>query len=192
MNNLFDKNPKCEDSKYRIRLIRKQDLEQLLVLYSNKENLKFVNVDDCNGDSFYYDNIAKMTKKYEFWRYAYKNKWFIRFTIYSKIEKKVIGTLELLKRKGYDSFENAIIIRLDLLLQYENKNVIKEILEMVENNLICNCSYSKIAIKSTDDMSERTSALIELNYKLSNRKLIGLEDNKEYKNYYVKKLKKWN
>ena len=70
--------------------------------------------------------------------------------------------------------------------------MIKEILEMVENNLICNCSYSKIAIKSTDDMSERTSALIELNYKLSNRKLIGLEDNKEYKNYYVKKLKKWN
>jgi hypothetical protein len=192
MNKLFDSNPKIENSKYRIRLVRKKDLKQLLKLYGNKENLKNINVDDCNGDTFYYPTEELLIKKYLFWKHAYENKWFIRQIIFSKIDNKIIGTIEYLKRKGYDSFENAIVIRLDLLLEYENKNVIKEILEFVLAKQLINCNFSKIAIKANEDMEERLLALNEMGFKLSNRKLIGLEDNKQYKNYYIKnKLKKF-
>ena len=52
---------------------------------------------------------------------------------------------------------------------------------------LSNCKFSKIAIKANDDMEERIGALNEMGFKLSNRKLIGLEDNKQYKNYYIKK-----
>ena len=90
MNKLFEVNPKIENSKYRIRLIRKKDLKDLVLLYGNKENLKNVNVDDCNGDSFYYPTEELLIKKYLFWKYAYKNKWFIRQIIFSKDQNKVI------------------------------------------------------------------------------------------------------
>lgn len=187
MNKLFDSNPKIENSKYRIRLIRKKDLKQLIKLYGNKENLKNINVDDCNGDTFYYPTEELLMKKYLFWKHAYQNRWFIRQVIFSKIDNRIIGTIEYLKRKGYDSFENAIVIRLDLLLEFEKKDLIKEILELVLSKQLSNCNYSKIAIKANDDMEERIGALNDMGFKLSNRKLIGLEDNKQYKNYYIKK-----
>lgn len=186
MNKLFENKPKYENSKYRLRLIHKKDLNQLLELYSNKENLENVNVDDCNGDDFYCDNIEKMNKKFKFWNFAYENKWFVRMAIYYKQDKKIIGTLELLKRKGYDSYKDSIVIRLDLLISYEKKQIIKDILNIVENNIVSECIYSKLVIKATPFMVERKEALQELEFKLSNRIMIGMEDNKEYKHYYVK------
>ena len=97
MDKLFEINPKIENSRYRIRLVRKKDLIELLEIYSNKENLKFINVDDCNGEDFYFPSIEMLEKKYEFWKYAYKKKWFIRMSIISKNDNRIIGTIELMK-----------------------------------------------------------------------------------------------
>ena len=45
----------------------------------------------------------------------------------------------------------------------------------------------ELLTKVNEFMVIRKEVLVEMGYKLSNRKLIGLEDNKEYKNYYIKK-----
>lgn len=187
MNKLFESNPKIENSSYRIRLVRKKDLDDLLELYSNTDNIRYINNDDCNGDNFYYQSKEELIEKYTFWKHAYTKKWFIRLSLIDKKENKVIGVIELLKRGGYDSFKDSIVIRLDLISRYEIKDNLVEILVLLENKLRKTCKYSKIAIKAFDEQKERKEALIALNYKLSNRKMIGLEDNKEYKNYYVKR-----
>ena len=187
MDKLFEINPKIENSRYRIRLVRKKDLIELLEIYSNKENLKFINVDDCNGEDFYFPTIEMLEKKYEFWKYAYKKKWFIRMTIISKNDNRIIGTIELMKIISFDSFDGDILLRLDLKSKCEQSEIIKEVITLIKEKLISDCSYKKIITKSTKDMSVRTNALIDLGFKYSNRLLLGKEDNKLYKDYYVKK-----
>lgn len=187
MKHIYLSNPKIENDKYRIRLVRKKDLEQIFKLYSNLDNLKCVNKDDCNLDNFHYTTMEKVLEKYHFWRCAYKNKWFARFSIISKQENKLIGVLELMKRRSYDTFDNAIVLRLDLFKEYEKYQVISELLSFIYEKMLKKCSYSKIAVKATLEMEERVKALINNNFKLTNRILIGIEDNKSYKNYYVKK-----
>lgn len=187
MNKLFSKKPRVENSFYRIRFVKEKDLNDLLEIYSNDENLKFVNNDDCNGDSLYCDNLELLKEKYQFWKYAYKKNWFIKLSIIDKKNNKVIGLIELLKRERYDSFNNALIIKLDCLLEYESKEILKSIFNLLERGILKDISYTKIAIKASSYMFERKETLIELGFKLSNRILIGLEDNKAYKDYYVRK-----
>ena len=187
MNRLYIENPKIENSKYRIRLVRKKDLNDLLKIYSNKENLKYINCDDCNGDDFYYSNLKELENKYEFWKCAYKKKWFIRMSIISKETKLVIGMCELMMIDSYDSFNDCILLRLDLLIEYEKNNVIKDIICLLNDQLLINCSYKKLITKATSNMKERVLTLNQLGFKLSNRILVGKEDNKPYKDYYVRK-----
>ncbi len=189
MNSLFFKKISIENSSYKIRVVNKKDLPHLLNIYSNHENLEYINKDDSNGENFYCENIEKLIKKYQFWKYAYENKWFIKLSIISKKENKVIGLIELLYRKSYDSFNDTILIKLDLLLEKEKTEIIKDIFLLLENKILSKTKYSKIATKATSFMKERQRALIELGFKQSNRIMIGLDDNKEYKNYFIKKKK---
>lgn len=187
MNKIFDNNPKIENTSYKIRLIRRKDLTELLELYSNKENIKFINIDDNNNDPSFYITYEQILEKYNFWKFSYKNKWFARLSIIDKNNKKVIGSIELLKHRGYDSFKDALIIKMDLLLNYEKKEIIKDVYSLLYKKLLNKVEYSKIATKITPNMQERKEAFIEFGFKLSNRNFIGSEDNKIYKNYYVGK-----
>lgn len=187
MNKLFISNIKAENNRYRIRIVREKDLIDLFNIYSNKENIIYLNKDDCNGDDFYYESIDKLEKKYLFWKEAYKNKWFVRYSIIDKVNKKVIGMLELMPIKSYDSFNESILFRLDLLLKYEKEEFISEIITLCKKNILKNCKYRKIIIKCDPKMNERYNSLISLKFKQSKRLYIGAEDNKQYKNYYVLK-----
>ena len=189
MNNLFSKRPSCENSSYKIRLVNQKDLPDLLDIYSNVKNLEYINKDDSNGDNFYCEDIQNLLKKFKFWKFAYKNKWFIKLSIFSKKENKIIGLIELLYRKSYDSFDNTIVLKLDLLLEKENEETIEEIIKLIDEKVLCKANYNKAATKATPLMVERRNALLNLGYKLSNRIMIGLDDNKEYKHYFVKNKK---
>jgi hypothetical protein len=186
MLSLFLKRPTAENAKYKLRIVKQKDLSDLLNIYSNQENLEYINKDDSNGDNFYCESIDELNPKFNFWKFAYKNKWFIKLSIINKKEKKVIGLIELLYRKSYDSFNDAIILKLDLLLEKENEYIIKEILELLSEKILKNVKFKKIATKATPIMVERQKALLDLGYKLSNRILIGMDDNKEYKYYFTK------
>ena len=59
MKHIYLNNPKIENGKYRIRLVRKKDLDQIFELYSNVDNLKCVNTDDCYHDNFHYAHFQK-------------------------------------------------------------------------------------------------------------------------------------
>ena len=75
----------------------------------------------------------------------------------------------------------------DLLQDYENEDIIKELMLILKDKVLVKCNYKKIMTKCTKEMSVRLSVLEELGYKLTNRLYIGKEDNKHYKDYYVKK-----
>ena len=108
-------------------------------------------------------------------------------SIISKNDNRIIGTIELMKIISFDSFDGDILLRLDLKSKCEQSEIIKEVITLIKEKLISDCSYKKIITKSTKDMSVRTNALIDLGFKYSNRLLLGKEDNKLYKDYYVKK-----
>ena len=73
--------PSFEDDKYLLRLVTKEDSEDLLEVYSDKNALPFFNSDNCHGDNFYYQTIERMNEAIDFWLDSYENKWFVRWTI---------------------------------------------------------------------------------------------------------------
>ena len=67
----------------------KEDSEDLLEVYSDKNALPFFNSDNCHGDNFYYQTIERMNEAIDFWLDSYENKWFVRWTIIDKKKSKV-------------------------------------------------------------------------------------------------------
>ena len=46
--------PKYEDEYYMLRMVSKEDKEDLLKVYSDEKSVPFFNSDNCVGDDFHY------------------------------------------------------------------------------------------------------------------------------------------
>ncbi len=106
--NIYEKCPELENEKFVIRCIQQEDCDDLWKVYSDKNALPFFNSDNCDGDNFYYATKEKMAEAIGFWNMAYKEGWFVRFSIVDKGVSCVIGTVELCLRVSenmlYDIF----------------------------------------------------------------------------------------
>ena len=51
--NIDETCPVSENEKFKIRLLKNEDCDDLLKVYSDKMALPFFNSDNCNGDNFY-------------------------------------------------------------------------------------------------------------------------------------------
>lgn len=78
-----------------LRLISKEDADQLLNCYSDEKSVAIFNSDNCNGDTFYYTTIERMNKALDFWKFSYENKYFVRLSIIDNKSKDIIGTIEM-------------------------------------------------------------------------------------------------
>ncbi len=188
MKNIYKEKFRIQNKKYAIRNVSKNDKHDLLEIYSDKNSVPFFNSDNCHGDTFYYDSIEKIENALKFWSYSYKNGWFTRLSIIDREEDKVIGTFEVFLRRASDSFNGMILMRLDLKSEYEKKDTILELLQLFIPKLEMYFGKKKVATKGFNNSTERIKALQEFGFKLSSRKLIGTEDNKEYGSYYVYKI----
>ena len=102
--NIYDNCPILENDNYLLRIVEKQDCEDLFEVYSDKNALPFFNSDNCDGDNFYYPTKERMSEAVLFWISAFNNKWFVRMSIVDKSASKVIGTAELCYRVSEDAF----------------------------------------------------------------------------------------
>ena len=56
MCNPYEKCPVYENENYLLRMVRKEDKEDLLKVYSDEKAVPFFNSDNCGGDDFHYTN----------------------------------------------------------------------------------------------------------------------------------------
>lgn len=184
MTNPYEKCPEYENENYMLRMVSKEDTEDLLKVYSDEKAVPFFNSDNCGGDDFHYTTESRMEQAIEYWLWEYHRQGFVRWTIVSKTAGEAIGTIELFNRKADDYFNNSGLLRLDLRSDYEQEEKIFEILSLILPSVFELFQCQKIAAKIPPFASERKLALSRLGFAASEEKLIG-HDKKIYTDYYV-------
>ena len=79
--NIYSICPTFESEKFTVRLLRDEDCDDLLKVYSDKNSIPFLNSDNLNGDIYFYATEEKMSETIGFWKTAYDNGWFARLSI---------------------------------------------------------------------------------------------------------------
>ena len=187
MNDVYEVVPVLENDRYKLRFVSLDDADDLLQVYSDVKAVPFFNSDNCGGDDFYYKSRERMVKAIEFWIDEYKLKYYVRWTIFDKINNKAIGTIELFNRKSSDYFNCCGLLRLDLKSEYETEAEITDIMSVIMPNIksLFGCDF--VATKAVPSATERIKALENLGFTLSENVLIGHGGTK-YNCYYEYKL----
>lgn len=159
-----------------LRLISKEDADQLLNCYSDEKSVAIFNSDNCNGDTFYYTTIERMNKTLDFWSFSYENKYFVRLSIIDNKSKDIIGTIEMFKREAEDEFNGAGVLRIDLQSNYEKKEYIDEIINIANNHFYEDFDVNYIITKAIPIATERIDSLKEKGYTPLNKKFISYDD----------------
>ena len=74
MHDVYETCPVLESSHFTLRFVRKDDVNDLLEVYSDKHALPFFNSDNCDGDNFYYPDAESMKSAIDFWIRSYETK----------------------------------------------------------------------------------------------------------------------
>lgn len=152
--NIYSICPTFESEKFTVRLLRDEDCDDLLKVYSDKNALPFFNSDNCNGDIFFYATKEKMSETIGFWKTAYDNGWFARLSIVDRSGSGVIGTVELCLRVSEDAFNHMGILRVDVRSDYEREDYLYEIFSLItpelEEILGCKGVLTKAPIYAVD------------------------------------------
>ncbi len=184
MTDVYVACPRFEDENYLLRMVQKEDRADLLKVYSDKKAVPLFNSDNCGGEYFYYTSESEMEKAIDYWLWEYSRKGFVRWSVISKITNEVIGTIELFHRNSNDYFTNCGLLRLDLRSDYEKAEEIINILELIIEPAYALFECDKFATKAISSATERIAALNKLDFKQSNKKLIG-HDGTQYDSYFV-------
>ena len=185
MMNPYEKCPVYENESYLLRLIEASDAPDLLLVYSDEKAVPFFNSDNCNGDDFHYTTLERMQSAVAFWQQAYTEGWFVRWVIIDKNIGHAVGTIELFNRHANDYFNNCGLLRLDLRSDYERAESIYEILSLIAPPTFELFGCQMIATKVPSFAAERKTAVEKLGFTLSEEALVGGDDGKLYKDYYV-------
>ena len=171
--NIYETCPVLENEKFILRLLHKEDCDDLLKVYSDKNALPFFNSDNCDGDNFYYATRERMLEALDFWNLSYKNGWFVRLSIVDKEVSSVIGTVELCLRVSEDEFNNMGILRIDVRSDYEKETILYDIIELITPHLSEMLGCSGIITKAPIYAVERIKAIQRAGFTKSEHLLIG-------------------
>lgn len=184
--NIYEECPVLDSKRFLLRLVRKEDCQDLLNVYSDKYALPYFNSDNCDGDNFYYDTEERMRQALDFWNISYQNGWFVRLSIVDKTKARIIGTIELCVRVSEDKFHNMAILRVDVRSDCEKEEILYEIISLITsqipNILNCNGIITKVPIYAV----ERMKAVQKAGFVKSEYLLIG-KTGYAYDGYWVMK-----
>ncbi|MDP4147069.1 MAG: hypothetical protein Q8936_21780 [Bacillota bacterium] len=74
MKDVYEMCPVLENEKYLLRLVNKEDAEDLFRVYSDEKAVPYFNSDNCNGDIFFYETLERMEDAIKFWIWAYEDR----------------------------------------------------------------------------------------------------------------------
>ena len=183
MENIYKHAVQFENQRFLLRFVSKEDADDLLAVYSDKNALPFFNSDNCHGDNFYYPTRERMAQAIDFWIFSYENGWFVRWSIVDKTIGKAVGTVELFTRSSDDGLSGAVL-RLDLRSDYENRGIIENLLTLLLPR-IPEYFTSPVITKAPIYAVERIAALQALGFVSSGHLLVG-EDGYAYNGYWEK------
>lgn len=186
--NPYETCPVFENETYLLRLIEPADAQDLLLVYSDEKAVPFFNGDNCHGDDFHYTTLERMQGAVDFWCQAHDEGWFVRWVIVDKkatARSTAIGTIELFNREAEDYFNHCALLRLDLRSDYERADSIYDILSLIVPKTCEMFGSQMVATKVPPFAAERKAAVEKLGFTLSEEALVGGDDGKEYRNYYV-------
>ncbi len=184
MNDVYSNCPPYENERYLLRIVKKDDMADLLKVYSDKKAVPLFNSDNCGDDNFYYTTESRMEQAIEYWLWEYNRRGFVRWSVISKVTNEAIGTIELFHRDANDYFTNCGLLRLDIRSDYELSAEIVNILKLIIQPAFTLFDCNKIATKAINKATERISALSELGFRYSKEKLLG-HDGTQYDSYFV-------
>ncbi|MCM1236413.1 MAG: N-acetyltransferase [Ruminococcus flavefaciens] len=179
--------PILESENFLVRLFKKEDCDDLLKVYSDKNALPFFNSDNCDGDNFYYATKKRMEEALDFWKISYENGWFARLSIVDKESSSVIGTIELCLRVSEDAFNNMGILRIDVRSDYEKEDVLFDLISLMMPHLSemlgCNGVLTKVPIYAV----ERMKAVQKAGFTKSEHFLVG-KNGYAYDGYWTNQI----
>jgi [ribosomal protein S5]-alanine N-acetyltransferase len=181
MKDIYEECPIYKKKLITLRQTNMEDVQELLKCYSDENAVPFFNSDNCNGDDFHYTTIERMKQAIEFWKFSYKNKYFVRWTVILNDTNEKVGTIEMFHRIADDEFNHYGILRIDLQSNYETQPVIDDILEIINENFYKVFDVEAILTKAIPGATERITSLIQKGYQPINRKLNIYDD------YFVKR-----
>ena len=184
--NVYEHIPVMESDKFLLREIKDLDAKDLLKVYSDVKSVPIFNSDNCVGD-FYITTIQDLKRMIDFWRLEYQNRCYVRWVIIDKKVNCAIGTIELFNRKAEDYFNNCGLLRLDLRSDYENQDIIEDILGIIIPKTKEMFACEMIATKAISIAKERIHALEHKGFCLSEEVVIGHNGTK-YNSYYVREV----
>ena len=189
MKDVYESCPEFEGGKWLLRFVRKEDADDLLAVYGDKNALPFFNSDNCHGDNFYYDTKEKMDKAVDFWLYSYGQKYFVRWAVIDKTAGKAVGTIEMFRRPAGEDFGDVGLIRLDVASAYEKAGPLREILSLIIPPAFgmfgCEEIISKVPIYAV----ERAEAFAGYGFTKTSTCLIGGNDGYAYNGYWTLRKK---
>lgn len=162
-----------------------EDAQELLPCYCDEKAVPFFNSDNCGGDDFHYTTLQRMEEAIEFWEKCYRE-WhaFVRYTIRQKETGEVIGTIEMLHRISEDIYNHYGVLRIDVASQYEKKDIIEELLYLVNATFYDVFQVDKIITKAIPEDVERIKALKACGFQEAKYKLLD-----KYGDYYCRERK---
>ena len=183
--NVYEKCPVLENERFLLRFVQKEDCSDLLKVYSDIQAVPLFNSDNCHGDDFHYQTQEQMMKAIDFWIFSYNSRYFVRWTIVDKATGEAVGTVELFQREALEGNGATALLRLDLLSDYEQENVLKELLSLLHEPACQWFDCGSVTTKAAPLASVRRKALCELGYQESSLLLTG-DDGTCYGSYFVR------
>ena len=170
---IYETCPVLESDNFLVRLVRNEDCDALVKVYSDKNALPFFNSDNCDGDNFYYQTKERMKEAVDFWNSSYENGWFARLSIVDKAASDIIGTIELCLRVSEDEFNNMGILRVDVRSDHEKEEELFEIITLITPCIPQLLGCTGIITKAPIYAVERIKAIQKAGFSRSGHLLIG-------------------
>lgn len=182
--NVYQDCPNFENNQFILRLTNHNDVSDLLKVYGDVKAVPLFNSDNCHGDDFYYTTEERMRSAVDFWEEAYRNGWFVRWSIVDKTANEVVGTIEEFRRDADDYFTNCGLLRLDLRSDYERADKVESILSLIVEPSFDMFGCTMVATKALPIAIGRRKALESLGFVEVSEPLIGFDGTKYY-SYFV-------
>lgn len=184
---VYQECPVLENSDFRLRLTEQKDCRDLLKVYSDLKAVPLFNSDNCNGDDFHYQTMARMAQAIDFWIFSYQERYFVRWSIVDRKTGEAVGTIEMFHRVAQDAFTDTVLLRLDLRSDYERADGIESVMSIVIRHAYEMFDCMTLTTKAAAQAAQRRAVLTRLGFTESSDALVG-HDGTEYTGYFVRRL----
>ena len=160
----YIKCPVLETGSFILRLVKEDDIEDLLVCYSDPKSQAIFDSENLKSN-LHYKKIEEMAECVRFWITEYNQRVYVRFAVVDKKIQKPIGTVEMFNAKGFLHDYDGGILRIDLASTYETEEYLSELLQIADNDFYHLFGAEMFITKGRPMESSRINALASVGYK---------------------------